>query len=295
MKENNSIINYTFIIPHKNGPKLLARCLASIPRRDDVQIIVVDDASDPDIVNWDTYKFTNDTCVELVLTTEKRGAGFARNEGLKRAKGKWLLFCDADDTYVDGFLDILDEYKESDNEVIYFNYYRSDNNGNKHPVRLIPENNTEVTDELKYQLKAPWYKMVSRSFINKYNILFEETLNGNDVFYTYQVGYFTKKCIAIDNCLYIYWYNDSGLTNNKNKSEIYFVSQFKHLQQSNAFYDYIGHPNWKKSITERLCKILVKKGIGSFFYSFKVYLMNRRSISQNKYLFVNYFKNYIKE
>lgn len=34
---------YCIIIPHKNTPDLLIRCVASIPQRDDVQVIVVDD------------------------------------------------------------------------------------------------------------------------------------------------------------------------------------------------------------------------------------------------------------
>ena len=36
---------YTIIIPHKNIPLLLQRCLDSVPLRNDVQIIVVDDGS----------------------------------------------------------------------------------------------------------------------------------------------------------------------------------------------------------------------------------------------------------
>ena len=39
---------YSIIIPYKNCPALLNRCIDSIPQRDDVQIIVVDDNSDDD-------------------------------------------------------------------------------------------------------------------------------------------------------------------------------------------------------------------------------------------------------
>lgn len=39
------MINYSIIIPHKNIPHLLVRCLDSIPQKDDVQIIVIDDNS----------------------------------------------------------------------------------------------------------------------------------------------------------------------------------------------------------------------------------------------------------
>ena len=37
------MINYSFIIPHHNCPKQLNRLLDSIPQREDIEIIVVDD------------------------------------------------------------------------------------------------------------------------------------------------------------------------------------------------------------------------------------------------------------
>ncbi|MDR2475404.1 MAG: glycosyltransferase family 2 protein, partial [Bacteroidales bacterium] len=37
--------NYSIIIPHKDIPDLLRRCLDSIPYRNDLQIIIVDDNS----------------------------------------------------------------------------------------------------------------------------------------------------------------------------------------------------------------------------------------------------------
>ena len=38
-------INYSIIIPHYNVPNLLLRCVRSIPVREDIQVIVVDDCS----------------------------------------------------------------------------------------------------------------------------------------------------------------------------------------------------------------------------------------------------------
>ena len=40
-----STINYSITITHYNSPALLSRMLLSIPERDDIQVIVVDDAS----------------------------------------------------------------------------------------------------------------------------------------------------------------------------------------------------------------------------------------------------------
>ena len=83
--------NYSIIIPHHNIPKLLCRCLNSIPIRKDIQIIVVDDNSNPDIVDFNTFPGLNDSFVEVYLTKEGKGAGYARNIGLQHAKGKWLF------------------------------------------------------------------------------------------------------------------------------------------------------------------------------------------------------------
>ena len=40
------MFTYSVVIPHKNCVPLLQRCLNSIPKRNDIQVIVVDDVSD---------------------------------------------------------------------------------------------------------------------------------------------------------------------------------------------------------------------------------------------------------
>ena len=73
-----SNINYSIIIPHKNIPQLLQRCLDSIPIRDDVQVIVVDDNSDTDKVNFDNFPKWKGKNYEYYLTKEGKGAGSFR-------------------------------------------------------------------------------------------------------------------------------------------------------------------------------------------------------------------------
>ena len=91
------MINYSVIIPHHNIPALLQRCLDSIPERDDIQIIVVDDNSDSNKVDFKKFPGIGRRNVEIYYTKEGKGAGFARNVGLKYAKGRYLIFADADD------------------------------------------------------------------------------------------------------------------------------------------------------------------------------------------------------
>ena len=111
---------YTFsiIIPHKNIPSLLQRCLDSIPMRDDLQIIIVDDNSDPKKVDFGNFPGLNDARCHVIFTKEGKGAGYARNIALNIAASKWVLFADADDFYSTDILnEFLDKYKNSDSMV----------------------------------------------------------------------------------------------------------------------------------------------------------------------------------
>jgi len=95
--ERHQMINYSIIIPHKNISQLLERCLRSIPSREDLEIIVVDDnSSHEEIANIKHFQSQPDIPdFLLLLTSEGKGAGFARNRGVERAKGKWVVFADA--------------------------------------------------------------------------------------------------------------------------------------------------------------------------------------------------------
>lgn len=69
-----SQIIYSILIPHKNTPDLLQYCLDSIPVRDDVQVIVVDDNSDADKVDFGHFPQWAGEHFEYYLTEEGRGA-----------------------------------------------------------------------------------------------------------------------------------------------------------------------------------------------------------------------------
>jgi hypothetical protein len=87
----------------------LERRLYSIPRRQDVQINIVSDNSDP-VVNFSGLRRPH---TEAIFTKKEKGAGHARNIGLERAAGRLLLFAGADDFFNYCIHDILDTYKNA--------------------------------------------------------------------------------------------------------------------------------------------------------------------------------------
>lgn len=207
-------INFSFIIPHKNTPDLLQKCLDSIPRREDVQIIVVDDNSDADKVDFNYFPGVEDPTVEVYFTKEGRGAGYARNVGLEHTIGKWLVFADADDFFNPCIVQALDEFRDTKLDVVFFKgaaKKMSDGSSSNRADELnrrvdIAIRTGDCTLPLLYS--SPCMKFFSRSFIKTNQITFNEVRWGNDVVFMAKVARFVEKCTASP--MEIYCITESG-------------------------------------------------------------------------------------
>lgn len=98
-KENNNI-KISVIIPVYNAEKTIQRCIKSIENQTirDIEIICVDDGSIDKSLSMLLLYSKQDNRIR-VLTQTNSGAGVARNEGLKIARGEFVAFMDPDDSY----------------------------------------------------------------------------------------------------------------------------------------------------------------------------------------------------
>jgi len=227
MSSSSNNINYSIVIPHKNTPELLRRCLKSIPRRKDIQIIVVDDNSNPTIVNFANFPGDDEDGVDVFFSEKKGGgAGFARNIGLDKVKGKWVFFSDSDDFFNENFLIEADRYCKSNYDIIYFsvNCVMSDNiklKGQRkalynleeyYRLSLIDEKKAEA--KYRYSFTEPWAKMFRTDLIIKNKILFEETLVANDVMFSVQSGHYAKQIFITNAKIYTITQRKGSLSHN---------------------------------------------------------------------------------
>lgn len=212
------MVNYSFIIPHKNTPDLLQKCLDSIPRRDDVQIIVVDDNSDEDKVDFEHFPGLDDPMVEVYLTKEGRGAGYARNVGLDHAVGKWLVFADADDFFNPCISDALTLYSEVEADVVFFK-------GNSICIpEGIPSNRANIMNKAidtalqtndfsaLVLLSSPCRRFIRHDLVKENNIRFSEVRWSNDVVFIAKVMMSTKRYLASEMSIYCITQSARSLT-----------------------------------------------------------------------------------
>ena len=218
------MISYSIIIPHYNVPDLLRRSLASIPHREDVQIIVIDDCSSEQVLA-ELRKFENDfPYVQFVYSEENKGGGYARNVGLQHAVGKYLLFLDADDFFHDNINAFLDDYKDEDCDVVFFNADSVDSSSGK-PMNRTKKLNRRVSSyisgkdpaalQLRYLSVVPWNKMVKKELIDTHRIRFDEVYGHDDVTFSYLVGYYAKKIKVGDRMVYCVTWRSDSVTRNK--------------------------------------------------------------------------------
>jgi glycosyltransferase involved in cell wall biosynthesis len=202
---------FSIIIPHKEIPDLLMRCLQSIPVSEDIQVIVVDDNSADADTYLERYPELSRPYLEFIRTTKGGGAGYARNGGLEHAKGKWLMFADADDFYVDDMYSIICSYVDSDADAIYF----KKKSVLSEDISIITERCSHVNknidnflsngDEwpIRAQMYVPWGKMVKRDVMVKHDIRFDEVMYADDAYCSLQIGYYARTIQVVNRVLYV--------------------------------------------------------------------------------------------
>lgn len=223
------MINFSVIIPHKNIPKLLQRCLDSIPQRDDLEVIIVDDNSDPNIVDFEHFPGLNRKDTTVIFDKTGKGAGRARNVGLDHAKGNWLLFADSDDYFNYCLSDILKEYLNDDSDIVYFLASSVDSETYLN-VKRSEEFNFFLQEYLggkikyewhiRYVLASPWSKLIKRRLIFDNGIKCEETTKHNDIRLCYLMGYYAKKIKVDGRAIYCVTYRSASITHTITKEKV---------------------------------------------------------------------------
>lgn len=223
--------------------------IQSIPDRAEVQIIVVDNSPQPlaadDIIG-------NRTNVEVYYSDPARGAGGARNEGLKHVRGRWILCADADDFYTPEAFDIINSDLDSDCDVIYYGWTScysdtlepADRN---YVVRQYIQASLKGDDtRLRYHWDSPCGKLVSAELVRQHNIQFEECPAGNDMGFAVRVGTYAHRVKAVDKAVYCATISSSSIIHTQSKRNM--ESRFKAIIRLNTFLKSHGLRQYRHSI-----------------------------------------------
>lgn len=152
------------IIPVYNKAPFLRRCFNSILKQTDrdAQVIVIDDGStDGSSEICDEYKKYGFE----IHHTKNHGVSAARNLGIKYAKGEWLTFMDADDSYEPRAFEVMKKFADRDiNNIVQFGHYRHLRSYLYPAIRNWGEG-VYSYDQVHRQWVAIWNKMYKTEFV----------------------------------------------------------------------------------------------------------------------------------
>ena len=217
----------SIIIPMFNSQNTIKRaidsCLESLA---EIEIILVDDGSTDStirIIKKYYQKLISSNIIQII-NSGHRGAGNARNVGLNKAVGKWIIFLDSDDKFVNlrrVLSDIKNEREQNCIDIISYtkNPLIWNNKSQKKIIvngkRLIKDNLGLSNDSKKYWDSGPVNKVYRKSFLKKHGIYFATDVKiGEDLI-------FNQKCLLLNpSVLVIHEYVYKIITNQDSVTHI---------------------------------------------------------------------------
>ena len=209
-------IKISVIVPIYNACKHLRPALDSILAQTlrEIEIICVDDGSTDTSLDMLKIYQKMDNRIRIVTETNA-GPGHARNNGLKRARGKYVAFLDADDFFEPEMLEKLyDHAEENDLDIAIARYDIYDNKKGKFVANIESEHGKifeggSVTSKNEYPdyilqstTGAAWNKLFKRSFISEKSITFTtEAMIFEDVYFTVSALAFAERVARIPDIL----------------------------------------------------------------------------------------------
>ncbi|MFD5654359.1 CDP-glycerol glycerophosphotransferase family protein [Streptomyces sp. NPDC127039] len=175
---------FSLIVPVHKVQGYLPECLDSVLGQDyvDFELIAVDDCSpDGSGAILDEYA-RHDARIHVMHLTENVGLGRARNAGMERAQGDYVLFLDSDDTLTEGALTAIADRLDAtdDPEILVYDYARTYWNGRvsrNQRADLLRNTGPDVFSlagrpQLLDLLQIVWNKAYRRDFIARTGLTF---------------------------------------------------------------------------------------------------------------------------
>jgi len=249
----NREIAISVILPVYNVEPYLKECLDSIL----VQtfpwyevICVYDVSQDNSFAILEEYAQKNEK-VKIISRTVSKGLSGARNDGMKAAQGKYVLFVDSDDmlAHKNALQEMYALAEKYDTEMVHFNYEKR-NDDEMH--FLLREENAEpeiVTDtgkemfcrmmETRMVGVEAWRVLYKRDFLEKNQLAFVENLCHEDILFFFRCMMVVKRIVWTGRVCYLYRQRENSLSRQvlekRVNSLFYILSQMYVYWVSNEF------------------------------------------------------------
>lgn len=219
------------IVPVYNVEAYLYSCLESLLNQslENIEVIAVNDGSVDESGNI-LAKYRDSDKRLVVINQENKGLSAARNAGLERAQGEYVLFVDGDDFIEKDTCRILyEKARQQEPDILVFGRYLERKNGIvkdsaywKAGQEYMP--GLVYLEQALYKEKftaSACNKMYNRNFLQRHRLRFREGILYEDLYFLIQCLFYARRVVTVD-CLfyhYIQYRSDSIINTVKERDK----------------------------------------------------------------------------
>lgn len=237
------------IIPVYNVEQYLNQCIDSVLNQgvEDIEIILVNDGSTDNSGNICDEYAKKDSRI-IVIRKENGGLSDARNYGINKAKGKYILFLDSDDFWMENSLKEIYEISKEENDIVFLTATKLFEKSNKIQAsfeslekdKIKGKSKEDVFDYLAKSDKFPvsaCTKLIKRDLIKNNNLFFEKGLLSEDIDWSTRLLLKSEKFDVCDVDFYVYRkQRDNSITDSiklKNVSDLFYIIKKWYIKCNN--------------------------------------------------------------
>ncbi len=210
---------FSVIMPVYGVERYLESAIQSVLNQTltDFELLLVDDKSPDNCPKICDEYAQRDARVQVIHKPKNQGLGMARNTGMAKAAGEYILFMDSDDTIQQNTLQLVKDSLTPIDEIVVFGVTRVHENANGEvtyteafPCTAAVGNTVRQSGEIFLQLTQEhvfpyaWNKAYSRKFLQSTETLFETTKLIEDFLFNIEVFAKAEHIKVIPDCLYNY-------------------------------------------------------------------------------------------
>lgn len=237
--KNGDNVFFSIITPNYNSGEKILRAIESLKSNFiSYEHIIIDDCSTDN--SFSAVKKLKNNNPQLVLfdNPSNVGPGASRNKGLDFAKGKYIIFLDADDYLLNNALDTLSSAIKAKQKVdVLLFKYRMIANVND-GINLLNDSNNMflIKDPIREYLldkiiSSPWCKCIESSLAKSFR--FPDLRVSQDAPYNLDIFINAKSVLKLDSILYVFDKTEAGSITRK----VFDKKEFIKADKSWAFFE----------------------------------------------------------
>lgn len=270
----------TIIIPLFNNENYISCLLDSISAQENInfEVVIINDGStDNSLEVINEYKKRDNRI--RIFNQENRGVSIARNDGIKYARGEWILFVDSDDWLKPQTLrKWLDQAIEQKLGVLIGNgvSFIEDpfSQENKRITRRQPYGRIltgkewiEYCVEYREWPHFVWLQLIKKELIINNQLSFKDNTLHEDILWTINLSLIANRIGFCEELLYCYRHNLESITRSKEIKKLYHRAD-SYITVVDSIVNISKEIKGEKSLRRSLSRHAIRE-VGSFFILYR--------------------------